>query len=195
MAGGVPAAAAAAAPGDAPTRANLWFASLKPPMYTVAVTPITVGSAAAYADTGVLDVGTLGAFLAAAVCIIAWLNCTNDVFDVPRAQRSSRRRHRAARGGLCRPLPPLLRSVFRRHRPGAHRRFGLRRICVPGPAVPPRLPRPGRAHLPGHLGRGDRRGLLFPAAPRRARRHRRRRDGKPPRLARLALLPAVFPCL
>jgi 2-carboxy-1,4-naphthoquinone phytyltransferase len=64
-----------------PTRADLWRASIKIPMYTVAVTPIAAGSAAGYADTQALYAGTLAAFLAAAVCIIAWLNCTNDVFD------------------------------------------------------------------------------------------------------------------
>jgi 2-carboxy-1,4-naphthoquinone phytyltransferase len=62
-------------------RAALWKAAIKLPMYTVAVTPILVGSCAAYSDTGALDLPTLALFLAAAVCIIAWLNCTNDVFD------------------------------------------------------------------------------------------------------------------
>lgn len=64
-----------------PTRSQLWFAAVKPPMYTVAVTPILVGSFAAYADTHVLDVSTLCIFLLAAVAIIAWVNLTNDVFD------------------------------------------------------------------------------------------------------------------
>lgn len=50
-------------------------------MYTVAVTPILVGSTAAYADTHSLSLWTLFVFLTAAVAIIAWLNLTNDVFD------------------------------------------------------------------------------------------------------------------
>lgn len=67
--------------GDERTRAELWKASIKPPMYTVAVTPIAVGSCAAYADTGFFSASTFAAFLAGAILIIAWLNCTNDVFD------------------------------------------------------------------------------------------------------------------
>jgi 2-carboxy-1,4-naphthoquinone phytyltransferase len=66
---------------DNPSRSDLWRAAVKVPMYTVALTPIIVGSASAYADSGQLSVPTLIAFLVAAVCIIAWLNLTNDVFD------------------------------------------------------------------------------------------------------------------
>jgi 2-carboxy-1,4-naphthoquinone phytyltransferase len=62
-------------------RAGLWKAAIKLPMYTVAVTPILVGTSAAYNDAGSLSLTTLTAFLAAAILIIAWLNCTNDVFD------------------------------------------------------------------------------------------------------------------
>lgn len=50
-------------------------------MYTVAITPITVGSFAAYADTRALHIPTLLIFLMATICIIAWLNLSNDVFD------------------------------------------------------------------------------------------------------------------
>jgi 1,4-dihydroxy-2-naphthoate octaprenyltransferase len=50
-------------------------------MYTVAVIPISVGSAAAYGveKTGSFSVFAL--FLLAAIAIIAWLNLSNDVFD------------------------------------------------------------------------------------------------------------------
>lgn len=64
-----------------PSRTDLWKASIKVPMYTVAITPIAVGSAAAFADSGVFYPGKFVLFLTAAVLIIAWLNCTNDVFD------------------------------------------------------------------------------------------------------------------
>lgn len=64
-----------------PSRRALWFAAVKPPMYTVAVTPVLVGSLAAYAETGALSLRVLLTFLSAAIAIIAWLNLTNDVFD------------------------------------------------------------------------------------------------------------------
>lgn len=57
------------------------MAAIKPPMYTVAITPITVGSAAAFADSSTLHLPTLALFLLAAILIIAWLNISNDVFD------------------------------------------------------------------------------------------------------------------
>jgi 2-carboxy-1,4-naphthoquinone phytyltransferase len=66
---------------DERSRAELWRAAVKVPMYTVAFTPILVGSASAYADTGRFSFLTLVLFLTAAICIIAWLNLTNDVFD------------------------------------------------------------------------------------------------------------------
>lgn len=63
---------------------GLWFLAIKPPMYTVAVTPVLVGSFAAYAETATLSVTTLLMFITAAVSITAWLNLTNDVFDFDR---------------------------------------------------------------------------------------------------------------
>ncbi len=62
-------------------RFKLWLAAIKPPMYTVAIIPITVGSTVAYAETNLLDRHILGTFLVSAIAIIAWLNITNDVFD------------------------------------------------------------------------------------------------------------------
>jgi len=73
--------AATDAVATAAERRRLWFAAAKPPMYTVAVTPMLVGAAAAYAATGRFSGTRLGTFLAAAIAIIAWLNVTNDVFD------------------------------------------------------------------------------------------------------------------
>lgn len=63
------------------TKAKLWLAAIKPPMYTVAVTPIALGTAVAYADTHTLNGQIFGTFLLSAIAIIAWLNISNDVFD------------------------------------------------------------------------------------------------------------------
>jgi 2-carboxy-1,4-naphthoquinone phytyltransferase len=60
---------------------KLWLAAIKPPMYTVAIIPITVGAAVAYAETRSVDLNILGTFLVSAIAIIAWLNISNDVFD------------------------------------------------------------------------------------------------------------------
>lgn len=64
-----------------PTKGELWFGAIKPPMYTVAITPILAGSFASFTDTQRLDVPKLMMFLFAAIAIIMWLNLTNDVFD------------------------------------------------------------------------------------------------------------------
>jgi 2-carboxy-1,4-naphthoquinone phytyltransferase len=50
-------------------------------MYTVAIVPITVGSAVAYAESSIINLNILGTFLLSAIAIIAWLNISNDVFD------------------------------------------------------------------------------------------------------------------
>jgi 2-carboxy-1,4-naphthoquinone phytyltransferase len=60
---------------------KLWFAAIKPPMYSVAIMPIWVGSAVAFLETGVLRVGTFITFLVSAILILAWENLSNDVFD------------------------------------------------------------------------------------------------------------------
>ncbi len=62
-------------------RFKLWLAAIKPPMYTVAIIPITVGSAVAYAECHVINFNVLGTFILSAIAIIAWLNISNDVFD------------------------------------------------------------------------------------------------------------------
>ena len=60
---------------------QLWFAAIKPPMYSVAVIPIWVGTAVAWSETQEVDWTIVGTFLMAAILIIAWLNLSNDVFD------------------------------------------------------------------------------------------------------------------
>ena len=64
-----------------PTQRQLWYAAIKPPMYTVAVIPISFGTALAYGETGRFHLITYFSFLFSAILIIAWLNLTNDVFD------------------------------------------------------------------------------------------------------------------
>ncbi len=60
---------------------KLWLAAIKPPMYSVAVIPISVGTAIAFAETQTINWSIFSTFLMSAVLIIAWLNLTNDVFD------------------------------------------------------------------------------------------------------------------
>ena len=60
---------------------KLWWAAIKPPMYSVAVMPIWVGSAIAYAQTGQFKIGVFALFLLSAILILAWENLSNDVFD------------------------------------------------------------------------------------------------------------------
>jgi 2-carboxy-1,4-naphthoquinone phytyltransferase len=64
-----------------PSRRKLWLAAIKPPMYTVAVIPIWVGSAIAIAQTKEFHTQTLATFLFSAIAIVAWINISNDVFD------------------------------------------------------------------------------------------------------------------
>jgi 2-carboxy-1,4-naphthoquinone phytyltransferase len=60
---------------------KLWMAAIKPPMYSVAIIPIWVGTAVALAETKILHPGIFSIFLFSAILIIAWLNLSNDVFD------------------------------------------------------------------------------------------------------------------
>ena len=62
-------------------RRKLWLAAIKPPMYSVAIVPISVGTALAFAETSLFNQLTFFTFLGAAILIIAWLNLSNDVFD------------------------------------------------------------------------------------------------------------------
>lgn len=63
------------------TRRKLWLAALKPPMYSVAIVPIWVGSAIAYFQTQTINWGIFSTFLTASILILAWENLCNDVFD------------------------------------------------------------------------------------------------------------------
>jgi 2-carboxy-1,4-naphthoquinone phytyltransferase len=63
------------------TKNKLWFAAIKPPMYTVAIMPIWVGTAVAVTTTGRLNWGVFLTFLLSAILILAWENLSNDVFD------------------------------------------------------------------------------------------------------------------
>ena len=60
---------------------KLWLAAIKPPMYSVAIIPIWVGTAVAFAETGIIHGTVFSTFLMSAILIIAWLNLSNDVFD------------------------------------------------------------------------------------------------------------------
>ncbi|MDY7016048.1 MAG: 2-carboxy-1,4-naphthoquinone phytyltransferase [Cyanobacteriota bacterium] len=65
---------------DSPKK--LWMAALKPPMYSVAVIPIWVGSAiAVFQEPQHFSWTIFLTFLGSAIAIIAWLNLSNDVFD------------------------------------------------------------------------------------------------------------------
>jgi 2-carboxy-1,4-naphthoquinone phytyltransferase len=63
------------------SNSKLWLAAIKPPMYSVAVIPISVGTAIAFAETQTINSSIFSTFLMSAILIIAWLNLTNDVFD------------------------------------------------------------------------------------------------------------------
>lgn len=60
---------------------KLWMAAIKPPMYSVAIMPIWVGTAVAFAETKILHGEVFTTFLTAAIFILAWENLSNDVFD------------------------------------------------------------------------------------------------------------------
>ncbi|MBN3958308.1 2-carboxy-1,4-naphthoquinone phytyltransferase [Nostoc sp. NMS8] len=60
---------------------KLWMAAIKPPMYSVAIMPIWVGTAVAFAQTKIFHGVVFSTFVAAAILILAWENISNDVFD------------------------------------------------------------------------------------------------------------------
>jgi 1,4-dihydroxy-2-naphthoate phytyltransferase len=64
-----------------PTNSKLWLAAIKPPMYSVAIIPIWVGTAIAFAETKTINVSIFLTFLFSSILILAWLNLSNDVFD------------------------------------------------------------------------------------------------------------------
>ncbi|NES86414.1 MAG: 2-carboxy-1,4-naphthoquinone phytyltransferase [Moorea sp. SIO2B7] len=60
---------------------KLWLAAIKPPMYSVAIIPISVGTAVAFAENNIFHQEIFLTFFTSAILIIAWLNLSNDVFD------------------------------------------------------------------------------------------------------------------
>ena len=60
---------------------SLWLAAIKPPIYSVAIAPIAVGTSIAFFQTGIFQAQIFFTFLGSAILIIAWLNLSNDVFD------------------------------------------------------------------------------------------------------------------
>lgn len=63
------------------SRRKLWLAAIKPPMYSVAVMPIALGTAIAFAEKQTIQWDVFLTFLVAAILILAWENLSNDVFD------------------------------------------------------------------------------------------------------------------
>ena len=58
---------------------RLWLAAIKPPIYSVAIAPIAVGTSVAFFQTGIFQPQVFLTFLGSAILIIAWLNLSNDV--------------------------------------------------------------------------------------------------------------------
>ncbi|XP_057977837.1 2-carboxy-1,4-naphthoquinone phytyltransferase, chloroplastic isoform X2 [Malania oleifera] len=63
------------------SRATLIWRAIKLPIYSVALVPLSVGSAAAYLQTGIFSARRYSVLLASSVLIITWLNLSNDVYD------------------------------------------------------------------------------------------------------------------
>ncbi|WAS06256.1 2-carboxy-1,4-naphthoquinone phytyltransferase [Gloeomargaritales cyanobacterium VI4D9] len=63
-------------------RSHLWFQALNPLIYTAAVIPVLVGTAASYAEAPELVRTSIFFWVLAGVVLLqAWLNITNDVYD------------------------------------------------------------------------------------------------------------------
>ncbi|KAL2490975.1 dihydroxy-1 [Abeliophyllum distichum] len=63
------------------SRATLIWRAIKLPMYSVALIPLTVGTAAAYWQTGQFFARRYFMLLASSVLAIVWINLSNDVYD------------------------------------------------------------------------------------------------------------------
>ncbi|KAI3715848.1 hypothetical protein L6452_22836 [Arctium lappa] len=66
---------------DNVSKATLVWRAIKLPIYSVALVPLTVGTAAAYLQTGLCSAKQYVLLLASSVLIITWLNLSNDVYD------------------------------------------------------------------------------------------------------------------
>ncbi|MEB3343084.1 2-carboxy-1,4-naphthoquinone phytyltransferase [Okeania sp.] len=60
---------------------KLWLAAIKPPMYSVAIMPIWVGTAIAISAKNAINWSIFLTFITSAILILAWENISNDVFD------------------------------------------------------------------------------------------------------------------
>ncbi|KAI3774589.1 hypothetical protein L1987_49148 [Smallanthus sonchifolius] len=63
------------------SKAMLVWRAIKLPIYSVALVPLTVGTAAAYLQTGLCSAKQYVLLLSSSVLIITWLNLSNDVYD------------------------------------------------------------------------------------------------------------------
>ncbi|XP_022142002.1 2-carboxy-1,4-naphthoquinone phytyltransferase, chloroplastic [Momordica charantia] len=67
--------------GEGVAMATLVWRAIKLPIYSVALVPIMVGSAAAYFQSGKFSTRLFFVILASSVLIISWLNLSNDAYD------------------------------------------------------------------------------------------------------------------
>ncbi|CAL0311963.1 unnamed protein product [Lupinus luteus] len=67
--------------GEDISKGTLIWRAIKLPIYSVALVPLTVGSAAAYLQTGIFSARCYFVLLASSVLVITWLNLSNDVYD------------------------------------------------------------------------------------------------------------------
>ncbi|KAK7400341.1 hypothetical protein VNO78_11547 [Psophocarpus tetragonolobus] len=63
------------------SKGTLIWRAIKLPIYSVAFIPLTVGSAAAYLQTGIFSARCYFVLLTSSVLVITWLNLSNDVYD------------------------------------------------------------------------------------------------------------------
>lgn len=63
------------------SNSKLWLAAIKPPMYSVAIMPIWLGTAVAFYQTSQINWSIFATFISSAILILAWENLLNDVFD------------------------------------------------------------------------------------------------------------------
>ncbi|KAL5714838.1 1,4-dihydroxy-2-naphthoate polyprenyltransferase [Ranunculus cassubicifolius] len=63
------------------SNATLIWRAIKLPIYSVAIVPLTVGSAAAYTQAGIFSAKRFCVLLASSILVITWLNLSNDVYD------------------------------------------------------------------------------------------------------------------
>lgn len=57
-----------------PSKFKLWLACIKPPMYTVAITPMVLAAVLAYFVTGVFNGAACSNLTLGGILVIAWLN-------------------------------------------------------------------------------------------------------------------------